>query len=220
MLQMNKYLAALEIWLNTWRLVMATHKCSFTIYLGNVPILITNKSLQLKMFSDVIPQNNNPKYLGLILDRKLNFIRHAETVRHKCFKLLNILKCLAYKSWAINVNNQITIYKTLIRSCMEYASPLIILRKGNIKLFQGIQYHALRIIFKAPFMASSTELHQKANLCTVSERLFMLSKNYLAKATISGNPLISLLLDTPTPSASNSGSSKGPLAIIQNYTVH
>lgn len=30
MIQMNNYLKALEIWLNTWRLVMATHKCSYT----------------------------------------------------------------------------------------------------------------------------------------------------------------------------------------------
>lgn len=49
MLRMNRFLKALEVWLNTWRLVMAAHKCSFSIYLGNVPILIANKKLHLKM---------------------------------------------------------------------------------------------------------------------------------------------------------------------------
>jgi len=38
-IKMQRYLQALETWLNKWRLIMAAHKCSFSVYLGNVPVL-------------------------------------------------------------------------------------------------------------------------------------------------------------------------------------
>lgn len=162
------------------------------------------------MYSEPIPLDHNPKYLGVILDRRLSFNRHTEVIRQKCFKLLNILKCLAYKTWALNLNQQLTIYKCLIRSCMEYASPLLILSDHNIKLLQGIQYQALRIIYKAPFMASSKELHSKANLETVHIRLLNLSKNYVIRVTKSENPLFAKL-------TGSSAAPSGPLSVIQSF---
>ncbi len=36
---------------------MAAHRCSFSVYLGNVPVLICNNSLQLIMYSEPIPRS-------------------------------------------------------------------------------------------------------------------------------------------------------------------
>jgi hypothetical protein len=64
---------------------------------------------------------------------------------------------------------------------MEYAAPLLQSNKDNIKKLNGIQYRALKIIFKAPLSASSTELHTKGNIEKVKERLAKLSNNYARK---------------------------------------
>ena len=89
---------------------------------------------------------------------------------------------------------------------MEYAAPLTILSNANIKLLQGVQYQALKIIYKAPFMASSTELHLKAGIENIDNRLLGLSE----RSSKVGNPLILKLLQTTDPNT------KGPLAIINN----
>ena len=76
------------------------------------------------------------------------------------------------------------VYKLLIRSCMVYAESLKILTNENIRLLSsGIQYQALRIIFKALFMASITELHIKTGIENIHNRLLDLSKKYDERAT-------------------------------------
>ena len=73
---------------------------------------------------------------------------------------------------------------------MEYASPLTQLRMVNIKTLQGIQYKALRIIFKAPLATLSSELNTRAKIETIKSRIEKLSNNYLKKANKYNNELI------------------------------
>ncbi len=156
-LQMQRYIYTLQEWLNLWRLTIAPHKCSFNIYIGKLPTAIQNQSQKLTLYGEKIPLDSNPKYLGVTLDRNFNFNIHTDIIRLKCLKLLNILKSLSYKSWSANINQQLTIYKTLIRSCMEYAPPFFLISPVNIAKLQSIQYHALRIIYKAPKKTSIRE---------------------------------------------------------------
>jgi len=190
---MQRYIEGLEAWLNKWRLSIAPNKCSYTIYCGKVPILFKNSLGTLKIFSENIPVDHNPKYLGVKLDRKLSFAHHKGIVRQKCLKMQNVLKCLAYKNWALDKKQQIVIYKTLIRSCMEYVPTVVLESENNVKLLQGVQYQALRIILKEPLRASSTEMHTKANLETISTRLNKLNDNYWDKCRRNGNELIEKL---------------------------
>ena len=52
----------------------------------------------------------------------------------------------------------------------------------NIAKFHGIQYSALRIIFKKPLKYSNTVLHELGKLEPIKIRLKHLAKNYLEKA--------------------------------------
>jgi hypothetical protein len=69
--QMQRYLKGLEIWLNKWRLKITPHKCSFNIYRGNVPNLNKLPNRSLTIFSEKIPVDKNPKYLGVTIDLSL-----------------------------------------------------------------------------------------------------------------------------------------------------
>ena len=191
---MQRYIVALQEWLNLWRLTIAAHKCSYTIYLGKLPDLIQDQTLKLTLYGERIPLDHNPKYLGITLDRNLSFGPHVDNIRRKCLRLLDILKCLSYKNWSANIDQQLTVYKTLIRSCMEYAPPLSLISTSNISRLQGVQYQALRIIYKAPLKSSSTDLHNKAKISTVNIRLNYLSKKYLTKAIYTNNELINILI--------------------------
>lgn len=73
-IQMQRYLICLQEWFNKLRLSIAGKKCSFTIYSkAQVSKELTNKSFKLMISNEELPVNHNPKYLGVILDRNLNF---------------------------------------------------------------------------------------------------------------------------------------------------
>jgi len=78
---------------------------------------------------------------------------------------------------------------------MEYVSKVIVESENNVKLLQGFQYQALRIILKEPLRASITEMHTKANLKTMSTRLNNLNDNYWNKCRMNGNELIEKLCE-------------------------
>jgi len=78
---------------------------------------------------------------------------------------------------------------------MEYAPPLFLISPVNIAKLQGIQYQALRIIYKAPIKTSSTELHSKAKINQMKVRLTNLSNKYIVKAINTNNEIILYLLE-------------------------
>jgi len=189
--QAQRYLDHLEVWLNKWRLTIAANKCSFNIYSrGNCADMIKKGNFKLHINKEDIPIEVNPRYLGVILDKNMNLNKQADILNEKCTKLLNIIKCLTFKKWSMSVNNQLKVYKTLIRSNMEYAAPLIIMSQYNINKLNGIQYNALRLIHKEAPGVSSTYLHDLSEIKKVKERLVELSRNYIVKAIEKSNPLL------------------------------
>lgn len=210
-IQMKKYLEELEIWLKKWRLSIAANKCSFTIYAKRIPNELKNGTFKLKINGNEIPINHEPRYLGVILDRNLNMNAHTNRIRTKCIKALNILKCLTYKSWSMKEENQIRIYKSLVRSNLEYASPVMIMSPNNMERLSGIQYQVLKIIYKEKIECSNQYLHDISQIEKLDHRLFQLSSNYLQKAIQEKNPLIVRLLDEIIFSA---GNVKTPIEII------
>ena len=208
---MKKYLEELEIWLKKWRLSIAANKCSFTIYATRIPKELNNGTFKLMINGSEIPINHEPRYLGVILDRNLNMNTHTDTIRTKCIKALNILKCLTYKTWSMKEENQIRIYKSLIRSKLEYAAPVMIMSINNIQRLSGIQYQALKIIYKEKIECSNQYLHDLSQIQRIEDRLFQLSSNYLQKAITESNPLIIQLISEITYS---SGTTKTPIESI------
>jgi hypothetical protein len=84
--QMNRYLKSLEVWLNEWRMSIAANKCSFTIYSKITPKMLTNGEFKLEIYGQPIPINHSPRYLGVLIDNKLNLNNHVENFKEKCIR--------------------------------------------------------------------------------------------------------------------------------------
>ncbi len=112
------------------------------------------------------------------MDKNLNYSQHTSQIKAKCNKLLNVLKFLSYKSLALDTEQQLVVYKTLIRSCMEYTPPVLLQSKSNVEMLQIIQNKALKIIFKENPRSPSEPLHKRANLETMEVRLKSLAEKY------------------------------------------
>ncbi|RNA43824.1 RNA-directed DNA polymerase from mobile element jockey-like [Brachionus plicatilis] len=179
---MQRYLKSIEDWFNKWRKTKAGKKCSFKIYSkGPIPKELSSGEFKLFIFNEAIPVNHNPKYLGINLDRNLNFKYHTELVREKLFKLLNIIKCLTFKKWSLSTERLINVYKVLIRSTMEYVPQLLLVNGENIERLHGVQYKALQILLKESPRCSNLFIHHLSQIETIHDRIYSLSEKYFEK---------------------------------------
>ena len=91
---------------------------------------------------------------------------------------------------------------------MEYAAPILITSNYFIQKLEGVQYKALRLIFKEPHGCSSTMLYKKACIPRVEQRIEQLSFKYLNSTIDNNNPLIKILFENVLVS---SGRRKNPI---------
>ncbi|KAK9882925.1 hypothetical protein WA026_023813 [Henosepilachna vigintioctopunctata] len=106
------------------------------------PVLtMSGKRLQ---FTDSI------EYLGIHMDRKLNWKKHIENIKKRCSKDLNLLRILGKHQWGADLNCLLRIYRCLIRSKIEYGILAhSTSRRSYFKTLETIQNKALRIVVGA-----------------------------------------------------------------------
>ena len=78
--------------------------------------------LTIVLRGQALPVRSPVRFLGMELDSRLTYRDHFKTLRTKCFKALNILKCVSRTSYGADRKTLLTLYRSLIRSKIDYAS--------------------------------------------------------------------------------------------------
>ena len=92
---MQMALDCVSEWTDRWGFVFAPHKCNAIIFrrfmkereLQNIP--------ELKLYDQPVAYTDEVKYLGVMLDSRLNLNKHVQYIKGKATKRISILKCLA-----------------------------------------------------------------------------------------------------------------------------
>jgi hypothetical protein len=188
----QKYLGELESWMSRWRLSLAPHKCA-QITLTKARD-VAHDGLSLKLYNKDIPEVENPKFLGIVFDRKLKFTAHVDNLDEKIRDRMNILKILSYdKNFSLDKTTLVNIYKSLIRSVMDYACVTLAALSVDLRRdFEVIQNNAIRIIFnlKLSDETSVDSLREMARVTSIEARHTMLMDRYYESALTSANPLV------------------------------
>ena len=144
----------------------------------------------LKLEEKDIPVVDQYKYLGLIFDKKLTFIPHINYVKKKCNKALQLLRVIAHTNWGANKKTLMKLYRTLIRSKIDYGSFIYqAARKSYLKRLYPIYHTSLRLALGA-FRTSPVEsLYTEANEAPPELRRDKLALMYYTKLKANeGNP--------------------------------
>lgn len=125
------------------------------------------------------------KYLGLLLDNKLNWTPHVASIRNKGQRAMNALSAILNRRSNLSSRTKLLIYSTLVRPCLTYSAPVW----GNTcttnhQKLQIIQNKALKIAFNTPFKTNLCKLHTNINFPTLYEYILKLSKRFYLQKTI------------------------------------
>ena len=77
------------------------------------PLQINNKPVKI---------TEEAKFLGVILDRGLTFKSHINNISTQAARLLNVLKAISGTDFGGDTKTLLTLYKSIVRPTMEYAS--------------------------------------------------------------------------------------------------
>ena len=192
------FLNKLEYWMNMWRLTLAPHKCSQITF--SKARSLANDELNISLYSQRIKYEQNPKFLGIVFDPRLNFEKHLENVKTKVNDRINVLRVLSFdRNWSLNSKFLVNIYKVLVRSVMDYANVISsACDKKVIRAFEVLQNDALRVIFKKSKLehVSIEELRGWAELDSIEMRHEELLNDYYVKCMTTNNPLIKDLFNS------------------------
>ena len=125
--------------------------------------------------------------MGLLFDKKLNFIPHIKALKAKCLKALDVLKVLSNTNWGGDRSVILYLYRSLVRSKLDYGSIVYgSVRKSYLKCLDTIHHQGLRLALGA-FRTSSVEsLYAESNEPSLYVRMEKLSLKYTTK--LAANP--------------------------------
>jgi hypothetical protein len=143
--RIKTYIESLVAWLYKWRLKMNAKKCCYTVFSRGKH----GMRLDIRIKGDPIPYNSNPVFLGVTFDERLSFNTHYANLRARALKRLNIIKFFSHRSWRIDVNTLINIYRALIGSVFDYSFFTVTSTSDtSLSLVQRVQNRAIRCIFR------------------------------------------------------------------------
>lgn len=194
--RLNADLARVSEWLKDNQMALNLSKSKFMVIgksnsLNKAAADIEN--LNIVIDGEKLERVNSIKYLGVIVDNKLEFKEHAQYICNKMSFKLHTLQQIA-RDMSLNV--KFRLYKALIAPQLSYCGTIFChLNLNEIKKFQCIQNRAMRFILKVGRRTEINQMLNALNILSVSQQLVYHRLNIVYKLYKSVGPayLIRLL---------------------------
>lgn len=163
---LQRMISIFEQWANKWRLRVSASKSSvitFTLRseVTLPPITINNQNL---------PEKIDIKYLGLTLDKKLNFAKHIQNKKTHVNLIISKYNWLIGRHSSLSLENKIILYKSIFRPMWAYCCVLWgAASKCHINKIQVLQNKFLRNATNSPWYVSNITNHKDCNIPFVKE---------------------------------------------------
>ena len=129
-----------------------------------------------------IPVVDQFKFLGVIFDRKLNFIPHINYLKAKCHKTLQLMRGVAHLDWGADKSTLLKLYKWLVRSKLDYGCFIYgSTRKSYLCCLDSIHHMGLRLALGALRTPPVESLYVEANEAPLILRREKLALQYFTK---------------------------------------
>jgi ribonuclease HI len=115
--------------------------------------------IEITIKGKMITTATNTKFLGMILDQRMNWKLHIDNLVERCRGLINIMRYMKGTGWGASTSSLLMFYKSFIRGKIDYGSVIYdTAAKRNTVKIDRIQNMALRTITYTPQSTSSEAL--------------------------------------------------------------
>ncbi len=149
---------------------------------------------QLTFNGSVIELKTSVKYLGVIIDHKLNFGSHIDVARTNALNCLKAIYPLLGRKSSLSTDNKLTLYKVVILPKITYGSPVWSgTSVSNIAKLQLTQNKILKCIHGVPRRFPTSLLHDISNVSLIGDTIHKQTDSFISKCSHSEFELIRLL---------------------------
>ena len=163
---LRKVLLDIIKWCNANKLTINLSKTCYIIYKTphqNIPSYLNNITIN----NETITKVPSTKYLGIIMDEKLNWLEHIENLIKSLIRTSNSFKIVKHR---MHKNNKIVLYNAYIYSKIQYGIEVYgRASKTNLQKVQVQQNRALKILYNKDFLTPTSELHRDIGILKVSD---------------------------------------------------
>ncbi|XP_043267665.1 uncharacterized protein [Venturia canescens] len=145
-----------------------------------------------------IKPQSQVKFLGVIFEHNLKWKKHIDKVVQSCHNSLKIMNCLRHTWWGADPIILMNLYKTLIRSRIEYATFIVEPSDQNLlSKLDRIQFKAIRSALGFRTSTPTNILLAEPREPPLRLRKKYLCQKFLTKVlSFSGHPLIDIVRET------------------------
>lgn len=197
--QLQKYLQSaideLSTWFNKWRIKINPTKCNTIIFhrtrKHHLPENITLDDYD-------IPNVDEVKYLGVLLDQNLKFSSHIAYTHRKANLALHKLFPLLCRKSRLDLKNKLLIYKQIIEPIILYAAPIWAnAASSQIHKLQTTQNKTIRMAVDAYMYTKNDCIYRDLKLVKISDKIEASKTVLLNKMISHSNPLVRKAVDYP-----------------------
>ena len=178
---MQRILDIIKQWAEALGIKISTGKTEVVMYNHQG---IPNENIpKLKLGDNALEFKTEAKFLGMTFDSQLSWGKHITEIIRRCKKDLNLMRYLSGTKFGADKLTLLAIYKTLIRSkidygCQAYASAT----KTQLLRLDRIQSAALRIVTGAYKSTANTDVQIECSVQPLSLRREELILKYWARS--------------------------------------
>lgn len=205
---LQNYLNIYSHWLRKWRVKVNADKSAAVIFHKYA----ISPPGRLLLNNDPIPWADNYKYLGVILDSKLNWRPQIADLIRKSKAAKGSLRYLFTRSSRLSLKNKLLLFKTCIRPIMTYGCIVWgCTAATNLQKLQVIQNKMLKLCTNSHWYERMDKVHQDLRIRTFLAEIKKLAWKFHRGIPRIPNPVLHSI---PAYDASYSRSAKRPRALL------
>ncbi|CAF4423479.1 unnamed protein product [Rotaria sp. Silwood2] len=173
---------AFESWCKSWKLKLQPTKTElihFTVH----PRRSFKNPINIKIQDTIVTPSDSTRYLGIIIDKRLNWRSHIHHIESKIAGRISLLRFLNKTAYESNDKIMLNIFKSIARTMIIYGYPILLTPNDKIwERLQIIQNKAIRAALGLPIYTSVDYIHRITNIPKIKEYAVTLLQRYIQTA--------------------------------------
>lgn len=165
-----------------------------------------SKNLKIKINNTIIKPTNNIRYLGVLINYRLNYGRHIEKTLTAARNSYHSIRPLLRRKEGLSTETKTLLYKTLIRPIITYAYPVwMTAASSHLNKIVNFERRILRQcvgghwdVFGEKYKTNKS-LYEESGVNFILEHLWEIGEKTRGKLIDHSNPIVMAILDETSP---------------------